>query len=250
MLVLNNWNANDALFWASIALLAPQGMYVRWNAPRLSPAPGPFNGTVGKGNEQQLLAIGDSIVAGVGASSLEKALVGQTAESLALASGSQVHWNALGGNGFSSADVIEHLLPQVLRDYDYILVSVGVNDLTKLEAASTWRNNALRLLSELLQRAPLARIAISGLPPLGKFPLLPQPLRAVLAKRASLFDRIIQNIAAELPNVVHVPISFEGDEESFASDGYHPSEQSYHVYGLRMADALRAVDREPTNAEI
>ena len=57
-----------------------------------------------------------------------------------------------------------------------------------------------------------AAIVILGLPPMQRFPLLPQPL----------------------------PLKFEARSQDFSGDGYHPSEQSYAVLGLWVADAILA----------
>ena len=86
----------SALFWSSLPFLLPQALYVRQTAPRFAPAAGPTSGAVGEGTQRTLLAIGDSIVAGVGASELPKAMVGQTASALATSLECRVNWQALG----------------------------------------------------------------------------------------------------------------------------------------------------------
>ena len=95
--------ARSVLFWIILPLLIPQALYARRTAPRFAPAGGPATGTLGEGEPRRLLAIGDSIIAGVGASTLSKALVGQTAAALATSQRCRVHWQALGVSGFESA---------------------------------------------------------------------------------------------------------------------------------------------------
>ncbi len=208
-------------------------------APRFAPAGGPVEGSVGSGERTRLLAVGDSIVAGVGASELSKAMVGQTAAALAGALNSCIAWQALGVSGYDARKVLERSLPK-LPDvaFDYIIVSVGVNDITGLTTIRKWRHNLTLLLSKLQAHSPNAVIAVAGMPPLHAFPLLPQPLKAVLGMRARAFDKVARKVIGGCRNAIHVPLDFEVDPIKFAPDGYHPSEESYIEFGRYMADGL------------
>jgi lysophospholipase L1-like esterase len=231
----------NLLFWVIFPFLIPQALYVRRTAPRFDPASGPLEGLIGDGKPMRLLAIGDSIVAGVGASTLSKALVGQTARALAASHGSRVSWQALGVSGYDSTKILERLLPKMPCDaLDYIIVSVGVNDITGLTSIRRWRLNLSLLLSSLHAHSPNAVVAIAGMPPLHGFPLLPQPLRAVFGMRGRTFDEVAIKVVEEHPNALHVPLDFEPDPKGFAADGYHPSEESYVEFGQRMAERLVA----------
>ena len=231
----------NLLFWVIFPFLIPQALYVRRTAPRFDAASGPLEGLIGDGKPMRLLAIGDSIVAGVGASTLSKALVGQTARALAASHGSRVSWQALGVSGYDSTKILERLLPKMPCDaLDYIIVSVGVNDITGLTSIRRWRLNLSLLLSSLHAHSPNAVVAIAGMPPLHGFPLLPQPLRAVFGMRGRTFDDVAIKVVEEHPNSLHVPLDFEPDPKGFAADGYHPSEESYVEFGQRMAERLVA----------
>jgi lysophospholipase L1-like esterase len=229
----------NVVFWGLLPLLAPQALYVRRTAPRFAPAAGPPHGIVGEGPEKRLLAIGDSIIAGVGAPTLDDALVGQTATALASRLNGRVRWQAFGVPGFNSRKVLDSLLPRLPGEAaDFIIVSVGVNDITGVKTISTWRANLRQLLSRLLAHSPGAMIGIAGMPPMHGFPLLPQPLRAVAGLRAHSFDQVGQAVARSFDRVVHVPVDFDPDPAMFAADGYHPSAESYRLFGEAMAVRL------------
>jgi lysophospholipase L1-like esterase len=231
------------LFWASFPFLIPQALRVRKTAPRFAPAGGPTEGTMGAGEPVRLLAIGDSIIAGVGASELSKALVGQTAAALANSRNCRVSWQALGASGYDLAKVLDRLVPQLPPEpFDYVVVSVGVNDITGLTALRAWRQGLHRLLDALRSHSPTALIAISGMPPMGVFPLLPQPLRATFGMRANTFDEAARKVAGAHTDALHVPIEFAAGPAKFADDGYHPSEESYIEYGRQVADSLLALE--------
>ena len=233
----------NLLFWLAFPFLLPQALYVRRTAPRFAPADGPPEGFVGNGEQVRLLAIGDSIIAGVGAAALSRALVGQTAKALSEARNCRVCWRAHGISGYDSTKILERLVP-VIPDvaFDYIIVSVGVNDVTGLTTVRNWRRNLALLLSRLQAHSPQARIAVAGIPPLHGFPLLPQPLRAAFGMRGRAFDGVARDVVTDMHNVQLVPLDFDPDPAKFAPDGYHPSEESYAEFGRHMADELLALD--------
>ncbi|MEM7054917.1 MAG: SGNH/GDSL hydrolase family protein [Pseudomonadota bacterium] len=227
------------IFWTLFPFVLPQAMWVRKSAPRFKDADGERFGIVGEGRPLKLVAIGDSIIAGVGATMMDKALVGQTACSLADQMHTSVQWKAVGKTGITSAGVVRKLVPQLPKDApEFMIVSVGVNDVTSLTTIQAWTENLHALLSELHQYAPDAVIAFAGLPPLGRFPLLPQPLRTLLGWRAQLLDQAAAEVIQNHHYAVDVPLSFDLQPENFSADGYHPNEDSYIEYGRLMAEAL------------
>ena len=233
----------NLLFWIAFPFLVPQALYVRRTAPRFAPAGGPSEGSVGNGKQVHLLAIGDSIIAGVGASKLSKALVGQTAKALADSRNCRVSWRAHGVSGYDSTRILERVVP-ALPDvpFDYIIVSVGVNDVTGLTTIRKWRRNLSLLLRRLRTHSPNALVAVAGIPPLHGFPLLPQPLRAAFGIRGRAFDEVARTVVNDKTNARHIPLDFEPSQARFAPDGYHPSEEGYVQFGRHMADGLLAMD--------
>jgi len=235
----------DLGFWSLFALLLPQAIRVRKTAPRFPSAGGPSSGEAGQGDRTiRLLAIGDSIIAGVGACTLEHALVGQAAASLARTAGARVSWKAEGRSGLTSRQITRRMLPRVADapdeyPFDAILVSAGVNDVISLHGLGRWRNDLEDLMNALANRWPDAVIAFSGLPPMNHFPALPQPLRALFGLRARQFDRVLRDVLEDHPLAVHIPLAFEAREGSFCEDGFHPSDQSYAEFGRFAARAVQ-----------
>ena len=229
------------LFWGCLPFILPQALYVRATAPRTGPAPGPREGLVGDSNPLKLLAIGDSIIAGVGASALSNALVGRTASALSESLGQAVAWEALGQNGYRSEDILTELVPKLPQETaDFVIVSVGVNDVTKLTTVSRWRRNIEALADELRWHSPDATIAFAGLPPLHEFPLLPQPMRALFGTRARTLDAALEDVVGRIDGAVRLPLNFDANPEFFSADGYHPSEAGYEIFGREMAATLAA----------
>lgn len=227
-----------ALFWLSLPLLLPQGLWVKRTARRLPPALGPVQGVLGSGEQRRLLLVGDSIIAGVGAEQLLDALPGQLARAFAEGHRAQIGWQAFGNNGASCADLID-MLPSVLASApaDWVFISVGVNDVTGLTSARRWHAQLRELLQALAQHSPKAQILLAGVPPMGRFPGLPTPLRQVFGWRAGRLDRVGQTLAATLPGVRHLPTPVPDDPSAFASDGYHPNAAACRVWAEAVAAA-------------
>lgn len=229
----------NLLFWSLFPLALPQALYVRRTAPRFAPPDCAPSGDIGSGPALQLIGIGDSIIAGVGASRLDQALVGQTAAELAARLGRRVGWRTIGRSGARVQHLLEEYadcLPE--RPADVILVSVGVNDVTGLTPQPVWERRLAVLLDRLRAHSPQAVIGLAGLPPLGRFPLLPEPLRFASGQRARSFDRAARRVASLRDGVVHLPVDFETTAGSFSDDGFHPSESSYAFFGRAMAERL------------
>lgn len=214
---------HDLSFYSAFAVLFPQALIVRRNAPRFAVAAGDPFGTVGDGPLIHVLGIGDSIIAGVGPEHQEHAMLAQSAAAFAVVSGRTVHWRAAGTNGATSDDVLRVLPALIGTEADCILISVGVNDLTALSHSWRWAGRLRRLLEFIEAHWPKAQIVLAGLPPMDEFPLLPQPMRALLGWRARHFDAIARDIAAHHPRVRHLAVRIDPGVDVFAADGFHPS---------------------------
>lgn len=227
------------LFWLALPFLIPQALWVRRTAPRFAGAGGPSRGSTGNGGERTLVAIGDSIIAGVGASHLSKALVGQAALALSHGLSCKISWTAHGYIGANSSKLLNNFMPGLgAIKADIIITSIGINDITSLTTLPRWRRNLEILLRLFSDQNDAAVIAFAGFPPLGSFPLLPEPLRSILGVRAIDFDRAAQQVIARFPRAIHVPVEFETIHDKFAPDGYHPSEIGYATFGESMAQKI------------
>ena len=236
----SSWlDVRGPVFWLLLPFVAIQAIRLRKTAPRLQPAAGDSSGRMGSGDSIRLLAIGDSIIAGVGAATLERALVGCTARSLVERLGGAVEWQACGRSGASSKKILSDLVPTLAPiAADAIVVSVGVNDVTALSTIRAWRKNLFALIDALRRHSPEAVIVIAGMPPLRAFPLIPQPLRRLIGFRGETLDAVTRAVTQEYPGVFHVEVEFEMSDDSFCADGFHPSEKSYVVFGKAMADCI------------
>jgi lysophospholipase L1-like esterase len=226
------------LFWGCLPVAVPQGMWLRRRFPRFPGAVGADCGAVGSGHLLRVLAMGDSIVAGVGAGVTEAALPARFAAELSIHLERRVHWRALGRIGADAAYVRKHQIAQLgTGDLDVVLLSVGLNDVTALRSRRAFRRDLVAILDALAQHSPECRVVLAGLPPLHMFPKLPQPLRFLFGQRARSFDLLLADIARSRSKVLHVPTPIDLDPAAFAADGYHPSAASHARWARNLAEA-------------
>jgi lysophospholipase L1-like esterase len=231
-----------ALFWLLLPVVVVQGLGVRRRAQRFAAPVGPGSGRApgaSGGPPLRLLALGDSIVAGVGAGSAETALAGATGHALAALTGRTVEWLGRGRIGAGITDLGALLPPAVATPpYDCVVISVGVNDITRLRRSEAWRRELAALLDLLRARNPLAVIVMAGMPPLHRFPLLPMP--GILGMRARSFSHAAQRVIEARPGMLYVPLVFDAQARDFSADGFHPGPDSYLALGQALAQAIAA----------
>ena len=102
---------NGLLSWLPTLVLSPllfvQGVHVRRVTPRLPESPGSRSGASGSGPSLNLLILGDSAAAGVGASSQATALAGGLVDELM--PDFKVSWQLHAESGFTTRDLIARL---------------------------------------------------------------------------------------------------------------------------------------------
>lgn len=208
-------------------LLAPwllwQARQVSEHALRLPEAPGVRNGVRGSGAPLGVLVLGDSAAAGVGCASQSEAITGHWINHLA--SWYKVHWQLLAQSGLNCAQVLQLLKKSqvVVSPVDRVLLSVGVNDVTGRTSPQKWLADIEQMTGYLRQQLGAKTIIYTALPPMHRFPALPQPLHWFLGRRAKMLDALLKKHCRENAGLHHVQIELPFDAEFIARDGFHPS---------------------------
>lgn len=229
---------------AASAFLFPvllfQGKQVRRRIPSLPPAQGEPEGIVpSAGATVNIVVIGESTAAGVGVSTHQQGIAGQTARALARKTNRSVHWMVFGRIGTTALTACSQLVPELKETRtDVVVITLGVNDTLRFTTPGKWYRHLRTLIRAVRDRVGCAIILISSVPPLGKFITLPQPLRGVLGLRAFTLDLASKKLARHVENVIHVPMPFDGREELFCGDRFHPSARGYEMWGEYLAMAV------------
>ena len=235
-----------SLLWGFALMLMPalliQGWWVRKRAIRMGPADGPSRGFAAEEKNQsrkrdgatvssettnqplKLLGLGDSVIAGVGLASTESTITARLADRLNQHLGRAIDWRIIGKDGAKIIDTQRMLAATESEAFDWIVVSVGVNDVTGLTSLVKWQQGLLGLISDIRVRSSNANVVFLQLPPMGRFEMIPQPLRGVLGIRAAMLRKVLIWIVEAHRGVWMIDPSRLFDPAYMAEDGYHPNE--------------------------
>ncbi len=218
-------------------VLLLQGLWVRLRTPRLPEAEGPRRGCTGAGPRLRLLVVGDSSAAGVGVATQSQALMGQLIR--ALGGSYTVHYRLEARTGATTAEAIDSLARQGTETVDAVVTALGVNDLTAGRHLSAWLDDQKRLIAFLRARMQPRVIMLSSLPPVHRFPALPEPLRWYLGAGARAYNAALEELARR-EGAVFLPLNFSMDVSLMATDGFHPGRGIYQGWAQRAAEGLQA----------
>ena len=224
----------DVLVAAALSpVLLFQAILLRKRALRLPEATGPREGLIGQGPPLGVLIVGDSSAAGVGTDTQETALAGQLVATLAVHH--TVDWQLIASTGATTPTTLKRLEEADLRPFDVVIVILGVNDVTRGGPLAGWLRCHEMLRALLRDRTGARQLYISQVPPLGAFPLLPDPLRWLLGRRALRFDAALLTALRSEPDCEYVPLPETLDAGDMAEDGFHPGPVIYAAWAKEMA---------------
>lgn len=209
-------------------LLLVQGKRVRRDTPKLPEPVGPRCGGAGP---FRLLIVGDSSGAGVGVEKFGETLAGHLIEGLGGAS--EVSWAVVAKTGWSTSSALL-ALADLQGPFDLVVTALGVNDVTGGLPRDAAQKLHGRLLDELTGRLAARRVIVSTMPPIGRFPALPWPLRRYLGLRADEYDAALEEVSERYERVERLRPSLVLDPEGMASDGFHPGAAVYREWAGRI----------------
>lgn len=221
-------------------MLVAQALRTRRNAPRLPEAAGPRQGRVGHADAAgaqalRVLIAGDSSAAGVGVARQDQALAGHLSRALHRHTARPVRWALIARSGLTTQQVFALLRLHAPEAADVAVVLSGVNDVIELVPARRAVRQRATLADWLLGEGRAGHVVFAPLPPVHRFPLLPEPLRRVLGADARRHDDAMARWAAGRRDVTHIGIPLELGPEHMADDGFHPGEPVYRHCGEALA---------------
>ncbi|HDR8966200.1 TPA: SGNH/GDSL hydrolase family protein [Burkholderia vietnamiensis] len=203
-------------------LLFLQGRHVRRVTPRLPEAAGPRDGVTGDGPPLRVLVVGDSAAAGVGVASQCDALSGQL----------------LARTGLTTRELVDWLATEPAGRFDVAVTSLGVNDVTGGVPPARWRAQQAELVQLLATRFQVTHVILSAVPPMERFPALPQPLAWYLGRRAKRLNAALAEWAAPRPNCTFLRVALSFERDQMAADGFHPGAAACEAWAAQVADAV------------
>ena len=181
--------------------------------------------------ELSYVALGDSTVAGVGASSPERNYVGRLHARLR-----SVYPRArlanLGVGGATAADVVREQLPRAMAlGPRLVTLSVGPNDITQGRDVGQYEQDIATIFETLARETP-AVVVVNLLPDLAVAPRFSPEEKAAVGRLTAEFNDVLRRQArqhgAEIVDLYAPSQEEVPDRPSLvSSDEYHPSDEGY-----------------------
>lgn len=211
--------------------LIVQSRTLRRTIPRLPDAAQPWSGTLAGSRPVEILVLGDSTAAGVGAATQAHALPGNLARTVLERFGRGSKWRALGRNGATARDIITDYLEEAAESSaDLVFLTIGANDALGLRSRASFARDIVRIVDRLRKANPRALILVSLMPRFDRFESLPQPVKWNLALHAASLDDGARRAVSGMPGVFAIPKPVPYTREFWASDRFHPSAEGYRQW--------------------
>ena len=234
--------------WLSLPIYVWQGLGVRRRSLRLEPPA--HDGWIRAGSNPvkstraplNILLIGDSSAAGVGARKIENSLGGELPAILHELTGRTVNLRIAGNNSATSGQIRDHVVPNLPHEiFDFICLNIGTNDAKNFHRGNTFCKSFGTLLYALRTRYPEARIIWSGVLDMKHIPALPSPLNKILGIRSRIINRNGQILCRERGALAPEP-EWRVIPENFAVDGFHASEKGYREWAENLGKYIAELE--------
>ncbi|MGL4612072.1 MAG: SGNH/GDSL hydrolase family protein [Trueperaceae bacterium] len=218
-------------------ILLAQGKYVSKTIVRLPEPEGERQGVTGEGPSLRILVLGDSAAAGVGVPTQTQALLGNLIT--CLAPHYTLHWKLVAKTGATSASTLRYLNKIAPESFDVVVTSLGVNDVTAGRRKDKFLEDQKAILQLLHSKFNASRVIVSGFPPVGKFPSLPQPLRWYLGLQSRRLDKALADLVKARTYCDYLKQDKIDDPKLMASDGFHPGPDIYAAWAREVANLIQ-----------
>ncbi|MBC7645162.1 MAG: SGNH/GDSL hydrolase family protein [Thermoleophilia bacterium] len=255
-LVVRSVLALSAVIIGAVALLAGEGLYASRRAKTRIVEPSfPARAVAGKkrtGAQVRIAFIGDSTVAGVGASHAPGWLGAQIAERVSAGIGRPVEIVGFGISGARTSDVTDVQVPKLARargSWDLVVIVVGGNDVTHFTSYKSIGRDTPRLVAAASKAAGGVPVVFGGSARFFDAFGVPQPLRTVFDTSSTHLVRRQRKALIEGSGAKHVDVHFvdighdasvphRGNLKGMSRDGFHPSDLGYGFWAQAIAPAV------------
>lgn len=185
-------------------------------------------------NQVRFVMLGDSLLAGVGATNSKSNLAYSIFQKLS-SDGKNGELINLAIPGVTTKDLIKSQLPQAIDNKPTdVLLFIGVNDRQQPISDQTFKTNYQTIITQLKTKTS-ARIKVVNLPYLGSNLILLPPWNYLLEARTFRFNQIIDRLA-RANNLQLIDLytptrsQFLKTSDLYAVDQFHPSDKGYALW--------------------
>jgi len=181
-----------------------------------------------KGKTSEILLIGESTAAGVGATSTNFTLAGHIFN---LFKGECTISN-FAKNGIRIAETLplfEAELAKISKSKEGIFIFLGANDCFQLTSPKSFAKSLAGLIERLEQLFQPNWIYLADIPPVQLFPAFSPLMQSYLHRQREFLRNEMKSISANRNNLIFEEIKLKLEKNFFAADGIHPSDLGYQL---------------------
>ena len=218
-----------------LPFLVYQAKKVRKSSPKL-PAQSPLL-TLGQG-EKHVVLLGESTVAGVGASSATTTLSGNFSRIF----GDSYQIETIGKKGLRVKEAFSLYLKHKnseSKKSEGVLLFLGANDCFLLTSPQLFKIELESLIQQIQVATGAEWIYLAAIPPVHLFPAFSEQMRSFLYRQRNYLLHEMEAIAARKPQVIFHQIPMDLQPEFFSADGVHPSDLGYQKIAELAIEKLK-----------
>lgn len=189
----------------------------------------------------RLLIVGDSSAAGVGVDEQAEALAQPVAKLLAARTGRRVAWQLVAKSGVNAGEALALLERSELCPADYLVTSLGTNDVTSQRKPGRFLRDYVALADTLRKRTGAIGLVVTGLPPLRILPAAPHPLRWYLGRYAIRLDSALREWVQLDSTARYVSLDWAANPEDMAHDRFHPGPEQYRRWTELVTEEIQSL---------
>jgi lysophospholipase L1-like esterase len=176
--------------------------------------------------EKHVVLLGESTVAGIGASSASQTLAGNFFRIF----GDSYQIETIGKKGLRVKEAfslyLNHKKSRSTKSEGVILF-LGANDCFLLTSPQVFKRELESLIQQIQVATDAKWIYLAAIPPVHLFPAFSEQMRSFLDLQRKYLQSEMEAIAAKTPKVIFHPIPMDLQPEFFSADGVHPSDLGY-----------------------
>lgn len=206
-----------------LPFLVYQAKKVRKSSPKLPSQSSLL--TLGQG-EKHVVLLGESTVAGVGASSESTTLAGNFSRIF----GETYQIETIGKKGLRVKEAFSLYLRHKKsrsKKSEGVILFLGANDCFLLTSPQVFKKELESLIQQIRVDTNAEWIYLAAIPPVHLFPAFSEQMRSFLSKQRAYLQREMEDIASNYPKVIYHSIPMDLQPEFFSADGVHPSDWGY-----------------------
>lgn len=181
--------------------------------------------TLGQG-EKHIVLLGESTVAGVGASAASNTLAGNFYRIF----GDSYQIETIGKKGLRVKEAFSLYLKHKnseRKKSEGVLLFLGANDCFLLTSPHLFKIELESLIQQIQVATGAEWIYLAAIPPVHLFPAFSDQMRSFLYKQRNYLLHEMEAIAVRKPQVIFHQIPMDLQPEFFSADGVHPSDLGY-----------------------